>query len=152
MRLTIWEALLKLSAEGAYSVFTVTIVLFLLPSSLLLAAWVSRGSELEAREGTSQDWRAYCSTRNRGLRNASGIGLFLFLVSQWRQPARNDDAIPWALEILGQGRCVHTRRQHRLERFREGQMEAVDSRLGGFLSFCCVRNLHVGPGLNCAFS
>ena len=62
MRLTIWEALLKLSAEGAYSVFTVTIVLFLLPSSLLLAAWAWRGSELEAREGMSQDWRAYCST------------------------------------------------------------------------------------------
>jgi hypothetical protein len=29
-------------------------------------------------------------------------------------------------------------------------MEAVDSRLGGFLSFCCVRNLH--DRLNCANS
>lgn len=89
-------------------------------------------------------------TRNRGLPNASGIGLFLFLVSQWWQPARNDDAARWALEILGQDCCVRTRRERRLERFRKGPMEAVDSRLGGFLSFCCVRNLH--DGLNCAFS
>jgi hypothetical protein len=92
------------------------------------------------------------STRNRGLRNASGIGHFLFLVSPWRQPARNDDAIPRALEILGQDCCVRTRREQRFGRFLEGQIEAVDSCLGGFLSFCCVRNLHVGHGLNCAFS
>jgi hypothetical protein len=92
------------------------------------------------------------STLNRGLRNASAIGIFLFMVSQWRQPTRNVDAIPWALEILWQDCCVRTRREHRLERLREGQMEAVDSRLGSVLSFCCVRNLYVGLGLNGAFS
>jgi hypothetical protein len=92
------------------------------------------------------------STRNRGLHNASGIGHILFLVSPGRQPARNDDAILGALEILGQDCGVRTRREQRFGRFREGQMEAVDSRLGGLLSFCCVRNLHAGHGLNCAFS
>jgi hypothetical protein len=40
--------------------FIVTILLFLLPSSLLWAAW--RGSVRSAHEGTPQDWRAYCST------------------------------------------------------------------------------------------
>jgi hypothetical protein len=41
-------------------VFVVTILLFLLPSSLLLAAW--RGSARSAHEGAVQDWRAYCGT------------------------------------------------------------------------------------------
>lgn len=91
------------------------------------------------------------SARNRELRDPPGIGLLLILVSQWRQPARND-AVSWTLEILGQDCCVHTCCEHRLERFREGEMEAVDSRLGGVLSFCCVCNLHVGNGLNCALS
>jgi hypothetical protein len=63
MRVRIWYASsLKLSAnaEGACFVFIVTIVLFLLPSSLLWAAWT--GSARSAREGRVQDWRAYCST------------------------------------------------------------------------------------------
>jgi hypothetical protein len=91
------------------------------------------------------------STRDCGLLDATGIGLFLFLVSQWRQHAWIY-AIPWALEILGQDCCVHTRREYRLERIREGQMAAVASRLGGVSSFFCVRNLHVGHGLIGAFS
>jgi hypothetical protein len=155
MRVRIWYASsLKLSANVRRCVLCV----YSYDSDFSSAEFAAMGGMDRLDEKRTQ-WNGarlesilqHGSARNRKLRDPSGIGLLLLLVSQWRQPAWND-AVSWTLEILGQDCCVHTCREHRLERFRKGQMAAVDSRLGGVLSFCCVRNLHVGNGLNCALS
>jgi hypothetical protein len=80
------------------------------------------------------------------LLNPVGIDLLLFLVSQWWQPAWLD-AISWNLEIRRPDVLLDSRRQCRSKRFRNGQAEIPNPRLGGSLPLRGLSHFHARNGL-----